>query len=55
MKRFLASALVLSILSIGVVGCGDKTKVEKKSTVSTPGGSTEKTDTTTVKKTGDQK
>jgi hypothetical protein len=55
MKRFLASALVLSILSIGVVGCGDKTKTEKKSSVSTPTGSSTTTTTTEQKKTGDQK
>ncbi len=29
MKRILASALVLSLLSIGFVGCGEK-KAEKK-------------------------
>jgi hypothetical protein len=55
MKRILASVLVLSVLSIGLVGCGDKTKVQKKETVSTPGGSTEKTTTQETKTTGDQK
>jgi hypothetical protein len=29
MKRFVASALILSFLSIGLVGCGEK-KAEKK-------------------------
>ena len=53
MKRILASVLVLSVLSIGLVGCGDKTKVQKKETVSTPGGTTTKTDESTTKKTGD--
>ena len=53
MKRILASVLVLSVLSIGLVGCGEKTKVEKKTTVSTPGGTDTKTETSTEKKTGD--
>ena len=53
MKRFLASALVLSILSIGFVGCSDKAKTEKKTTTSTPNGTTTKTDTSEVKKSGD--
>jgi uncharacterized lipoprotein YehR (DUF1307 family) len=55
MKRILASVFVLSILSVGIVGCGDKTKVDKKETVSTPGGSTVKTTTTETKTTGDPK
>ena len=53
MKRILASVMVLSVLSIGFVGCGEKAKVEKKTTVETPNGSTEKTETTEVKTTGD--
>jgi predicted small lipoprotein YifL len=53
MKRILSSVLVLSFLSIGLVGCGEKAKTEKKTTVETPGGSTEKTQTTETKTTGD--
>lgn len=53
MKRILGSVLVLSVLSIGFVGCSEKAKVEKKSTTSTPDGTTTKTDTTEVKKSGD--
>jgi hypothetical protein len=55
MKRILGFALVLSVVSVGLVGCGEKTKVQKKESVSTPSGSTEKTTTTETKKTGDQK
>ena len=55
MKRILASVLVLSVMSVGLVGCGDKTKVQSKESVKTPTGSTEKTTTTETKKTGDQK
>jgi hypothetical protein len=53
MKRILGSALVLSVLSLGFVGCGDKAKTEKKTTTSTPGGSKTETQSTEVKKTGD--
>jgi uncharacterized lipoprotein YehR (DUF1307 family) len=53
MKRILASVLVLSVMSIGLVGCGDKAKTEKKTTVETPGGTTEKTQSTETKTTGD--
>ena len=53
MKRILTSIVCMSVLSIGLVGCGEKAKVEKKTTVETPGGTATKTDTTTVKTTGD--
>jgi hypothetical protein len=52
MKRILASILVLCV-SIGMAGCGEKTKTEKKSTTETPGGTTEKTTTTETQKTGE--
>ena len=53
MKRFFASILVLSVLSVGLVGCGEKAKTEKKTTTSTPDGSTTKTESTEVHKSGD--
>ena len=55
MKRILASVFVLSVLSIGIVGCGEKSKVEKKTTVTTPGGSETTKSTTETTKTGDKK
>jgi len=55
MKRVLASVLMLSVVSVGLVGCGEKTKVEKKTTVSTPGGSETTKSTTETTKTGDKK
>jgi predicted small lipoprotein YifL len=55
MKRILASVLVLSVMSVGLVGCGDKTKVEKKDSVKTPTGSQTTTTTTETTKTGDKK
>jgi len=45
MKRTLASALILGVCSLGLVGCGEESKTEKKETVSTPEGSTTTTKT----------
>ena len=53
MKRILASVLVLSVLSIGLVGCGEKAKVEKKTTTRRQVERRPRPDTTEVKKTGD--
>ncbi len=47
MKRTLASALILGVCSLGLVGCGEESKVKEKETVTTPEGSTT---TTTEKK-----
>jgi predicted small lipoprotein YifL len=55
MKRFFASVLVMSILSIGLAGCGEKSKTKTTTEKSTPGGSTTTTQETTTKKTGDNK
>jgi hypothetical protein len=48
----LAGALLLG-LGVGMVGCSEETgsKVEEK--VTTPGGTTTRTDSTTIKKSGD--
>jgi hypothetical protein len=53
MKRFLFGAMILGILSIGFVGCGDKATVKEQRTVTTPGGTTTVTTQQEVKKTGD--
>lgn len=54
MKRFLASALVLGLVSgLGLVGCGEESKTESKTTVSTPSGTDTKTVTVKEKTTGD--
>lgn len=53
MKRFLASALILSSFSVfGLVGCeGDTTKSVEEKKVSGPGGTQEVKQTTEVKDT----
>lgn len=53
MKRILTSMVVLSVLSIGFVGCGDKASVKKETKATGPGGTTTTTQETTVKTTGE--
>jgi hypothetical protein len=53
MKRILASVLALSVLSIGLVGCGEKSAVKKETKTTTPGGTTTTTQESTEKKTGE--
>jgi hypothetical protein len=55
MKRIAVCCLFALGMSVGMVGCAEKTKVEKKETVTTPGGSDTKTTTVEEKKTGDEK
>jgi ABC-type glycerol-3-phosphate transport system substrate-binding protein len=53
MKRMMAFGLILSLGSIGLVGCGDKTSTKEEVKVTTPGGTTTTTVEKDVKKTGD--
>jgi hypothetical protein len=55
MKRILIGVLFVMGMSIGMVGCAEKTKVQEQKTTSTPGGTTTETKTDEVKKTGDNK
>jgi hypothetical protein len=55
MKRIAVCCLFALGMSVGMVGCAEKTKVQEQKTVSTPGGSTTETTTTEEKKTGDHK
>lgn len=50
MKRVIATTLIFSLVSIGIVGCNDATKssTKQETKVSTPGGTT--TTTTTIEK-----
>jgi hypothetical protein len=52
MKRILGTILVLCV-SLSLAGCGDKTKTEKKTTVSTPQGESQKTEKVETKQTGE--
>ena len=53
MKRMLSLVMVLSLFSLGLVGCAEKTETKKESSVSTPEGSTTVTEEKEVKTTGD--
>ncbi len=55
MKRILIVALTVTGLSIALVGCAEKTKVQETKTTSTPGGTTTETKTDEIKKTGEHK
>jgi hypothetical protein len=55
MKRLAVCVLLGLATTLPVVGCAEKTEVQKTTTVETPGGETTKTETTTVEKTGDHK
>jgi len=52
MKRFL-SLLLVCVFAVGMIGCGEKAKTEKKTTTSTPGGTATTTETKETKTTGD--
>jgi len=51
MRRLLASTLIVG-LSLGLAGCGEKSKVEDKTTIEGPGGTTEIKNTKEVKESG---
>jgi hypothetical protein len=53
MKQFLASVLVLSMFSLGTVGCAEKSSTTKELEVATPGGTTTVTVEKEVKTTGE--
>ena len=56
MRRILSTGLILGLLlfpAVGLVGCGQESKLEKTETITTPGGTTTTTSETKVKSTGD--
>ena len=56
MKRFLASALILSLFSVcTMIGCSQESKVESDTKKSTPEGTVNVHTEEVVKKTGDEK
>ncbi|HMC10049.1 MAG TPA: hypothetical protein VKH44_02120 [Pirellulaceae bacterium] len=55
MHRIAVCFLVAFGLSLGVVGCAEKTQVKETKTTTTPGGTTTETKVDEVKKTGDNK
>jgi len=58
MKRAISSALLFSVFVlpvVGLVGCGEETKVEKTTEVKTPTGTTTEKQTDSVKTTEPKK
>jgi hypothetical protein len=55
MKRITACMLLGLATAFPIVGCAEKSEVQKTTEVETPEGSTTKTETTTVEKTGEHK
>jgi hypothetical protein len=53
MKRSVLAVLVMVVVSISAIGCGDTTKTTRETTVKTPGGTTTVTETRQVEKSGD--
>jgi hypothetical protein len=56
MKRVIAATLILSLVSIGIVGCTktEKSSAKEETKIETPGGTTTVTTETDVKKTGEK-
>jgi len=53
MKRFITSILTLSIVSLSLVGCADKSTSKTETQITTPGGKTTVTTEKEVKKEGE--
>jgi hypothetical protein len=53
MRRLFSLTLAAGLCSVGFLGCSDTSTVEKKTEVSTPGGTTETTQKIEVEKSGD--
>ncbi len=53
MKRFAAITVLLSLFGAMTVGCSETAKVEKTTTVETPGGTTTETTTTEIEHSGE--
>ena len=55
MKRMFGLTMIVSLLSVGLLGCSGETKstIKQETKISTPGGTTTVTSEKEVKKTGD--
>jgi hypothetical protein len=55
MKRFLVSALIIGVSTIGLVGCEQKSEDKVVKETKTPEGTVKETDSVKVEKTGGEK
>lgn len=53
MNRLVTSILICGIVSVCLIGCGEKSTIKRETKISTPGGTTTVTTEQEVKKTGD--
>ncbi|HEX3600530.1 MAG TPA: hypothetical protein VHU84_10335 [Lacipirellulaceae bacterium] len=53
MKRILSAILMMGVILVGAIGCAEKSSSTTKKTVSTPNGETQTTNSTEVKKSGE--
>jgi ABC-type glycerol-3-phosphate transport system substrate-binding protein len=55
MKRMIAATLMITLVSLGLLGCGGETKstIKQETKITTPGGTTTITTERDVKKSGD--
>ena len=52
MKRAIAATLIVSVVSIGLIGCTEKSSVKQETKIKTPNGTTTITTEKEIKKTG---
>ena len=52
MKHIISAVLMVGVIAVSAVGCSEKTSATKKTSVSTPEGSTTQSTTTETKKSG---
>ena len=52
MKRAIAATLIVSVVSIGLIGCTEKSSVKQETKIKTPSGTTTITTEKEIKKTG---
>lgn len=53
MRRLVLFTVAAALCPVGFMGCAEKTSVEKKTEVTTPGGTTQTKTETETKKSGD--
>jgi hypothetical protein len=53
MKRIACAALFLTLFSVGIVGCGNKSSTKTETEITTPGGKTTITTERDVKQNGE--
>ena len=53
MNRIVCTALLLTLFSVGIVGCADKSSTKTETEITTPGGKTTITTEKDVKQTGE--